>query len=141
MPTQLTNSAEIWYYSQSVETRDRIEQDWNTLQTTIGEYYMNCAFLDKQKACANRVSYQDTGNGQETPSEYVICKLELLQFVYNYMDRELINEIMEGAPSYWMPIITPHLFQDLEQLQLSVKFHEDSLLKLGGGENSYTNAN
>ena len=49
------------------------------------------------------------------------------------MDRELTNEIMEGTPLYWMPIITPHLFQDLEQLQLSVKFHEESLLKLGGG--------
>lgn len=70
---------------------------------------MNCAFLDKQKARANRASYRDTGNGRETPSEYVIRKLELLQFVYNYTDRELINEIMEGAPSYWSPIITPHL--------------------------------
>lgn len=45
---------------------------------------------------------------------------------------------MEGAPLYWTPIITPYLFQDLEQFQLSVKFHEDSLLKLGGNENSYT---
>ena len=40
---------------------------------------------------------------------------------------------MEGIPSHWTPIITPHLFQDLEQFQQSVKFHEDSLLKLGGG--------
>ncbi|EDR12182.1 uncharacterized protein LACBIDRAFT_323267 [Laccaria bicolor S238N-H82] len=134
-------SAEIWYYSQSVETRDRIEQDWNTLRAAIGEYYMNRAFLDKQKARANRASYQDAGNGRETPSEYVIRKLELLQFVYNYTDRELINEIMEGAPSFWRSIITPHLFQDLEQLRLSVKFHEDSLLNMGGGENSYQNAN
>lgn len=63
VPTRLTNSAEIWYYSQSVETRDRIERDWNTLRTAIGEYYMNRAFLDKQKARANRASYRDTGNG------------------------------------------------------------------------------
>ena len=138
VPTRLTGSAEIWYYSQSIETRDRIEQDWSTLRAAIGEYYMNRAFLDKQKARANRASYRDAGNGKETPSEYIIRKIELLQFVYNYTDRELINEIMEGAPSYWTPIITPHLLQDLEQFQLSVKFHEDSLLKLGGGENSYT---
>lgn len=138
VPTCLTGSAEVWYYSQSVETRDRIEADWNTLRTAIGEYYMNRAFLDKQKAHANRASYRDAGNGRETPSEYVIRKLELLQFVYNYTDRELINEIMEGIPSYWTPIITPHLFQDLEQFQLSVKFHEDSLMKLSRGENLYT---
>ena len=137
VPTRLTGSAEVWYYSQSIETRDRIECDWSTLRAAIGEYYMNRAFLDKQKARANRASYRDTGNGKETPSEYIIRKMELLQFIYNYTDRELINEIMEGAPSYWTPIVTPHLLQDLEQFQLSVKFHEDSLLKLGGGENSY----
>ena len=138
VPTRLTGPAEVWYYSQSVETRDRIEQDWSTLRAAIGEYYMNRAFLDKQKSRANRASYRDTSNGRETPSEYVIRKLELLQFVYNYTDRELINEIMEGAPSHWTPIITPHLFQDLEQFQQSVKFHEDSLLKFGGSENSYS---
>ena len=98
---------------------------------------MNRAFLDKQKARANRAVYRDANNGRETPSEYVIRKLELLQFVYNYTDRELINEIMEGAPSYWTPVITPHLFQNLEEFQLSVKFHEDSLLKLGNSDNSY----
>lgn len=111
------------------------------LWTAIGEYYINRTFLDKQKVHANHTSYRDTGNRQENPGEYVIRKLELLQFVYNYTDKELINEIMEGAPSYWTPIIMPHLFQDLEQFQLSVKFHEDSLLKLGGGENSYANSN
>lgn len=100
VPMRLTGTAEVWYYSQSVETRDRIEQDWGTLRAAIGEYYMNRAFLDKQKARANRASYRDTGNGRENPSEYIIRKLELLQFVYNYTDRELINEIMEGAPSY-----------------------------------------
>ncbi|EDR02008.1 uncharacterized protein LACBIDRAFT_310184 [Laccaria bicolor S238N-H82] len=94
---------------------DRIEQDWNTLRTAIGEYYMNRTFLDKQKVHANHALYHDTSNGRETPSEYIICKLELLQFVYNYTDRELIDEIMEGAPSYWNSIITPHLFQELQE--------------------------
>jgi len=141
VPMWLTSSAEIWYYSQSIETCDRIEQDWNSLQTAIGEYYMNQAFLDKQKVHTNHASYRNLGNGQEIPSEYVIHKLELLQFVYNYTDKELINEIMEGAPSYWTPIITPHLFQNLKQFQLSIKFHEDSLLKLGGGDNSYSSGN
>ena len=138
VPTRLTGSAEVWYYSQSVETRNRIEEDWGTLRTAIGEYYMNRTFLDKQKARANKASYRDSGNSRETPSEFIIRKLELLQFVYNYTDRELINEIMDGVPSYWAPIVTLHLFQMLEQFQLSVKFHEDSLVKLGGNESSYS---
>lgn len=92
---------------------------------------MNRTFLDKQKAQANKVSYRDVGNTRELPSEYVICKLELLQFVYNYTDNELINEIMEGAPSYWMPIVMPHLYQSLEEFQLAIKFHEDSLMRAG----------
>ena len=62
--------------------------------------------------------------------------MELLQFVYNYTDNELINEIMEGAPSYWTPIITPHLYQSLEQFQLVVKFHKDSLVRAGNDATS-----
>ena len=79
----------------------------------------------------NKAAYRDLGNGRELPSEYVIRKLELLQFVYNYTDNELINEIIKGAPSYWTPIVTPHLYQSLEQFQLAVKFHEDSLMRAG----------
>lgn len=131
VPTRLTGSAETWYYSQSAETRERIEADWGTLRAAIGEYFMNHTFLDKQKAQANKVLYRNAGNVRESPSEYVIRKLELLQFVYNYTDSELINEIMEGAPSYWTPIVTPHLYQTLEQYQLAVKFHEDSLVRAG----------
>ena len=84
VPTRLTGSAEVWYYSQSVETRDRVKRDWSTLRAAIGEYYMNRAFLDKQKARANKASYCDIGNGKETPSEYIIRKMELLQFVYSH---------------------------------------------------------
>lgn len=131
VPTRLTGSAETWYYSQSAQAREWIETDWGTLQAAIGEYYMNRTFLDKQKAQANKASYCDIGNQKELPSEYVICKLELLQFVYNYTDSEMINEIMEGAPSYWTPVVTPHLYQTLEQFQLAVKFHEDSLMRAG----------
>ena len=129
VPTRLTGSAETWYYSQNAETRERIESDWGTLRAAIGEYYMNRSFLDKQKARANKASYRDPGYGRELPSEYVIRKVELLQFVYNYTDNELINEVMESAPSYWIPIVTPHLYQTLEQFQLAVKFHEDALMK------------
>lgn len=86
VPTQLTGSAETWYYSQNIETREWIETNWGTLQTAIGEYYMNCSFFDKQKAQVNKVSYHDSSNGRELPSKYAIQKVELLQFVYNYTD-------------------------------------------------------
>ena len=43
---------------------------------------------------------------------------------------------MEGAPSCWTPIITPHLYQFLEQFQLAVKFHKDSLVRAGNDATS-----
>ena len=130
VPTWLTGSADTSYYSQSAETREWMEMDWGTLRMAIGEYYMNWSFLDKQKAQVDKVSYHDPGYGRELPSEYVIHKVELLQFVYNYTDNELINEVMESAPLYWILIIMPHLYQTLEQFLLAVKFHEDALTKL-----------
>ena len=68
---------------------------------------MNRAFLDKQKARANCASYCDLGNGKETPSDYVIRKLELLQFMYNYTDRELINEIILVLDASHHPTFVP----------------------------------
>ena len=37
---------------------------------------------------------------------------------------------MEGTPSYWTPIVMPHLCQTLEHFQLAVKFHEDCLMRM-----------
>jgi hypothetical protein len=91
---------------------------------------MNQTWLENQKIKANSVRYRETGHGRESPSEYFIRKLELLQLNFNYTDRELINQIMVGYPAHWTSILTPHLFYNVEQLQSTVKFHEDLLLRM-----------
>jgi hypothetical protein len=47
---------------------------------------------------------------------------------FNYNDHELINQIMGGFPSHWIPILTPHLYYHVEQLQAAIKFHKELLL-------------
>jgi hypothetical protein len=37
---------------------------------------------------------------------------------------------MAGFPVHWTPILTPHLYYHIEQLQATVKFFEDTLLKM-----------
>ena len=59
---------------------------------------MNWHWLDLQKAKANKVHYQESGHFKETLSKYYICKLELLKFVYDYSDSELITKILAKAP-------------------------------------------
>ncbi|TFK33910.1 hypothetical protein BDQ12DRAFT_765496 [Crucibulum laeve] len=130
VPTRLTGSAETWYYSQGPEIRYEIEQNWDTLREAIGAYYMNRSFMDKQKSRANKAHYRERGHTNETPSEYYIRKNDLLEFVYDYMDVEMINEIMNGAPSYWASILTPHLHLTLRDFQLAIKYHEDNLMRL-----------
>jgi hypothetical protein len=57
VPMRLTGSAEMSYYSLGIQTRSRIKKDWGTLRQAIGDYYMNRAYIDRQKARANRASY------------------------------------------------------------------------------------
>ncbi|KIM34636.1 hypothetical protein M413DRAFT_37133, partial [Hebeloma cylindrosporum] len=45
-------------------------------------------------------------------------------------DIKFINELMNGAPSYWSSILTPRLYNKLEDFQLAVKFHEENLFRL-----------
>lgn len=129
-PPRLKGSAEKWYYSQSRNTRRRMETNWKTLRTGISNYFMNRSWMEKQKSKANRAMYRDAGNRSETPSEYYIRKFELVSFAYNLNDYEMIREIMNGAPSYWTNILTAHLYTNLEDFQTAIKFHEDNLMKL-----------
>ncbi|KAF6750102.1 hypothetical protein DFP72DRAFT_1072715 [Ephemerocybe angulata] len=129
-PTRLTGPAEQWYYSLHPNVRTTLEQNWDNLRGAISQYWMNQAFMEKQKLRANRATYRDTNHPKESPSEYFIRKLNLLQLSYDYHDRELIQEIMNGAPTTWTTIVTPHLYQHLEDFQANIKYHEDLLLRL-----------
>lgn len=130
VPSRLKGTAETWYYSQSSKTRTRLEVNWATLREGIGAYFMNRAYMDKQKGRANRATFRDSGNARESPSEYFIRKRELIEMVYDYTDGEIINEIMNGAPSYWSTVLTPHLYNDAEEFQIAIKFHEDNLTRM-----------
>ena len=78
VPRRLTNSAETWYYS--IPPRDCLpmELDWGTLKTAIANYWMNHSWLEDQKFRANNTRYRETGHTHETPSEYVIQKMDLI---------------------------------------------------------------
>jgi hypothetical protein len=130
VPTRLEGIAEKWYYSLSNDTRNAMEENWDSLRQGICEYFMNQTWMENQKIKANLAWYREAGHGRETPSEYFIRKLELLQLNFNYTDRELITQIMAGYPAHWTPILTPHLFYHVEQLQTTVKFHEEMLMKM-----------
>jgi hypothetical protein len=63
-----------------------MEEDWGTLKTAIVDYWMNDSWLQDQKFCANNARYRETGHGHETPSKYIIQKMDLICLVYDYMD-------------------------------------------------------
>ena len=75
---RLTNFAKTWYYSIPDAERVRIEENWTTLTKAISEYWTNHHWLEKQKLRANKARFREAGHQPESPSEYVICKMELL---------------------------------------------------------------
>jgi hypothetical protein len=74
-----------------------MEQDWGMLKTTIADYWMNHSWLEDQKFQANNARYWETGHTCETPSEYVIQKMDLIHLVNDYTDSKIIQLIMKEA--------------------------------------------
>ena len=88
VPRRFTHFTKTWYYSIPDAERERIEENWTTLIKAILEYWMNHHWLKKQKLRANRARFREAGHQQESPSEYVICKMELLTLVYSQLGRQ-----------------------------------------------------
>ena len=130
VPRRFTNFAETWYYSIPDAEHIRIEENWTTIKKAISEYWMNHHWLEKQKLRVNGARFREAGHQWESPSEYVICKMELLMLVYSYMDTEAIQAIMMEVPGTWASIINPQYQKTLREFQNVVKYHEESLEKL-----------
>src|ERR1700723_2411435 len=89
---------------------------------------MNHHWLEDQKMRANKARYREAGHDQESPSDYIIRKLELLKLVYSYTETETIKAIMSEVPDAWTSIINPQYTKTLLDFQNSVKYH-GSLLR------------
>lgn len=98
----------------------------------MNKYWLTRTFLDKQRVKACAASYQDTTHAKETPSEYMIQKLNLIETCYNIMSpTEIIREIQGGMPSLWLPtLVWTDMCKMVEEFQNLVKFHQDNLLML-----------
>ena len=105
VPRRFTNSAEVWYYSISSKDCQPLEPDWGTLKSAIADYWMNHSWLEEQKFRANNTCYQEVGHTRETPSEYVIRKMDLICLVYNYTDSEIVQLIIKEAPDSWSALL------------------------------------
>ena len=68
---------------------------------------MNHHWLEKQKLRANKARYRESGHQRESPSDYIIRKMELLSLVYTYTDTEMVQAIMQEVPDSWASVINP----------------------------------
>jgi hypothetical protein len=91
---------------------------------------MDRSWLDRQKSRANKATYRDQENPRETPSQYYIRKLDLFTLVFNMTESELILEIMNGAPTSWINVLNPNLYDSLVEFQGAIKYHEENLMRL-----------
>ena len=86
VPRRLSGSAETWYFSIPGRERARFEENWDTMKAAIAAYYMNNQWYEKQKIRASQSRYREPGHSRETPSEYIIRKIELISLVHSYTD-------------------------------------------------------
>ena len=129
IPCRFTGSAESWYYSISERDRRKLEKSWDTLKEGISAYWMNHDWLSKQKLRASRATFREPGHSQESPSEFVIHKKDLVSLVYDYSDTELIKFITESVPGNWHAIVHTLSMKTFREFQNSVKYYEDTLAR------------
>jgi len=130
VPRRFTRSAETWYYSIPDYEHIKGKVNWSCLRNIISGYWMNHHWLEKQKLRANKARFREVGHQRESPSEYIIRKLELIGLVYNYTDLETIQAIMEQVPDSWASILNPQYLKSIMEFQNTVKYHEETLAKL-----------
>jgi hypothetical protein len=128
IPLRLTGRAKDWYDTQPRRYHEQITQDWHTMRIAISEFFMNRPWLDKQKNKAIKAHFRDINHSSESPSDYILRKWKLLSMAYLLSDTELILEVMNGAPQYWRTVIDTSMMTTFQQLQISVKHHEEILL-------------
>ena len=127
---RFNNFSKTWYYSILNTEHVRIEENWTTLKKAILEYWMDHHWLEKQKLRANRARFREARHQQESPSEYVIHKIELLMLVYSYSDTETIQAIMMEVPGTWASIINLQYQKTLREFQNAVRYYKEFLEKL-----------
>jgi hypothetical protein len=128
IPLQLTGRVKDWYDTQPRRYHEQITQDWHTMHVAISEFFMNRPWLDKQKNKAIKAHFRDINQSSESPLDYIIRKWKLLSMTYLLSDTELILEVMNGAPQYWRTVIDTSMMTTFQQLQISIKHHEEILL-------------
>ena len=114
---------------------EKLGKQFCLVTNAVGSYFMNRKWLDRMKAKASKAYYREPGHYRETPSEYFIRKNELLTTVNNLDDSEIIMEVMDTAPANWSTILTTQSYKDVVEFQAAIRYHEDSLMRLGGTGN------
>jgi lysozyme family protein len=136
VPTRFRDKASAWWFSLPPEHRQRVSLNWDTLKKEIRAYWMNQVWIEKTQIRASEAKYREVGHTTETPTEYVIRKLELMNFVYNYTPSQSMAQILSKAPKMWSTVVNPRHFSDLASFQTAVKYQEDLLIDLGNRERS-----
>ncbi|KZP09594.1 hypothetical protein FIBSPDRAFT_660303, partial [Athelia psychrophila] len=128
VPRRFTGDAEIWYWSIDEDTRELYENSWDTLKAAIRGYFMNDQWLEKQRIRATSARFRDSSAPRELPTQYVLRKLNLINMVYNYTQKEQIRIIMQEAPTAWTPIVQPQFCKTMVELQNAIAYHEENLV-------------
>ena len=131
VPLRLKDTAANWYWSIRSSERTAMEADWGTMRDAIRRHWMNRRWIENRKVEAHKASYRDRGHSNESPSDYYIRKLELMELVFDYTEEELISQILASAPAIWCSLLSPHTIKRLGELQDYIRFYEDTLERLG----------
>src|ERR1700761_2579278 len=126
IPFKLKGEADNYWCSLPKAIQERAIRSWYDMRNLLSDYFMGPSWQIWQRSICRNMRWRQSGHYNESPSEYFIRKKVLLDHLWNMGDDEIMNEVLNGAPSGWRIVLTPHLL-NLQDFQKAIKAHEEIL--------------
>ena len=126
IPFKLKGEADNYWCSLPKAIQEQATRSWYNMRNLLSDYFMGPSWQIHQRSICRNMQWRQSGHYDESPSEYFIRKKVLLDHLWNMGDDEIMNEVLNGAPSGWRIVLTPHLL-NLQEFQKAIKAHEEIL--------------
>ena len=111
IPFKLKGEADNYWCSLPKAIQEKATRSWYDMCNLLSDYFMGPSWQVRQRSICRNMRWRQSGHYNELPSEYFIRKKVLLNHLWNMGDDEIMTEILNGAPSGWRVVLTPHLLE------------------------------
>ncbi|KAG9076799.1 hypothetical protein FRC06_009315 [Ceratobasidium sp. 370] len=123
----LTSEAKEWFEQFSGVEQQYFMTHWDDFKYRMGQFFWTPTWIANAKSKAYQAKYRESKHSNETPSQFLIRKKELIDAVHQWNDVDIIGKIAKSAPHQWRTIVDHEQIAEWSLYLSSIKEKEDLL--------------